>query len=57
MITEEKKQLAKLLDKNQIKSLFYTETCHKGGRYHILRFDDKEDEWVEDEINGLVEDE
>lgn len=57
MTIKEKKELALLLDKHQIKSLFYSESCRKGGRYHILRLDDDEDHWVEDEINGLIEDE
>ena len=56
MTTEEKKELRRLLDLHQIKSLFYTEKNNEGGTYHILRWDDKEDEWIEDLMEGEVED-
>lgn len=57
MTNNEKEQLTGILDRLQIKSLFYTEKCTKGGIYHILRWDDKENEWVEDDILGERENE
>ena len=57
MTHQEKEELVNLLDKYQIKSLFYTEKCLVDGCYHIIRFNDNEDHWVEDKIEGEIEDE
>ena len=57
MTKKEKKGLVKLLDRYQIKSLFYSEICVRGGWYHIIRVDDEVGHWVEDKIEGELEDE
>ena len=50
MTAEQKRELGKLLDLHSIKTVYYEENT-KGGSYHIIRKDEK-DELVEDEILG-----
>ena len=41
MTNEEKKELGMVLERNNVKAIFYEEITKKGGAYHILYTDEK----------------
>lgn len=49
---KERVELGRMLDKHQIKSIFYTEQGVLGGIYHIIRLSEDDDAYVEDSIKG-----
>jgi len=56
MTTEDKKELARILDKHNIKSIFYSEKCTEGGVYHLIFKESTSDALEEDYIEGDIAD-